>query len=123
VEIAPNADPPVARIIDWDKYRYQQLKLEQKAKKKHKTLTVKQIRLGLKIGQHDLDVKLKRARKFLTDGNKVKVSLMFRGREITHKELGQDLLNRIVEQLADVAAVDQSPQMLGRYLNMVLRKK
>ncbi|MBI4101203.1 translation initiation factor IF-3 [Candidatus Microgenomates bacterium] len=123
VEIAPQADPPVVKIINWGKYQYQQGKLAQKAKKKHKTLTVKQIRLGLKIGQHDLDIKLKKAHSFIEAGNKVKLSVAFKGREITHPELGHELLKKIVNTLSDIAMVDQEPELTGRFLQMVIRKK
>lgn len=123
VEVAPNADPPVARIIDWGKYHYQKTKQLQKAKKKQKSQSLKQIRMGLKIGQHDLEVKLKRTRTFLENEHKVKLTVFFRGREITHPELGHDLLKRIVENLGEAAAVDQEPQLTGKYLSMVVRKK
>lgn len=123
VEVAPNADPPVARIIDWGKYHYQKTKQLQKAKKKQKSQSLKQIRMGLKIGQHDLEVKLKRTRMFLENEHKVKLTVFFRGREITHPELGHDLLKRIVEDLGEAAAVDQEPQLTGKYLSMVVRKK
>ena len=123
VEIGPTADPPVAKIIEWGKYRYQQTKQEQKSRKKHKVQDIKQIRLGLKIGQHDLDVKLRKVRQFITDGDKVKFSLMFRGREITHPELGKQLLGKIAADLADISIVDQEPQLLGRYLTMTIHKK
>ncbi len=123
VEIGPTADPPVAKIIEWGKYRYQQTKQEQKSRKKHKVQDIKQIRLGLKIGQHDLDVKLRKVRQFIADGDKVKFSLMFRGREITHPELGKQLLDKIAAELAEIAVVDQQPQLLGRYLTMTIHKK
>ncbi len=123
VEIAPNAKPPVVKIIDWGKYRYQQTKLEQKARKKHKVQDIKQVRMGLKIGTHDLDVKLRKMRGFLEDGDIVKVSVMFKGREITHPELGHELLHRIALSVEDIAALDQPAQLLGRYLSISLRKK
>jgi translation initiation factor IF-3 len=123
VEIAPQAKPPVAKIIDWGKYRYEQTKQAQKAKKKQKATGLKQIRLGLKIGQHDLDTKLRRIREFLEAGHKVRVSVFFRGREITHQELGHELLKRIVEQLDDIAVVDQEPQLTGKHLGLVIRKR
>jgi translation initiation factor IF-3 len=122
-EIAPNAEPPVAKILDWGKYKYEQTKQLQKSKKNQKLVEVKQVRLGLKIGQHDFDVKLKRARKFLAEGHKVKVSLLFRGREITHQDLGHARLNQFLEGVADIATVEQAPQLSGRDLNMVIGQK
>lgn len=123
VEIAPQADPPVVRIINWGKYHYQQTKLQQKAKKKQKSQSLKQIRFGLKIGQHDLDVKLNRIRGFIANDSKVKLTVFFRGREIIHPDLGHALLKRVLATLEDIAAVDQEPQLAGKYLNMVIRKK
>lgn len=122
VEISPAADPPVAKIINWDKFRYEQSKLAQKAKKKHRVQAVRQMRFGLKIGQHDLDVKLRKVKQFLEAGDKVKIAVVFRGREITHPELGHKLLASIIEQLGDVM-VDQNPQLMGRFLQTVVRKK
>lgn len=119
-EIAPNADPPVARILDWGKYRYEQTKQEQKARRNQKQVEVKEVRLGLKIGGHDLDVKLKRARKFLEEGDKVKITLRFRGREITHPDLGYAMMERVKEGLADIAAVEQPPALAGRSIDMIL---
>lgn len=122
-EIAPNAQPPVAKILDWGKYRYEQTKQLAKSKKNQKQVEVKEVRLGLKIGQHDLDVKLKRARKFLDQGDKVKISLRFRGREISRPQLGREILDRVMESLADVAVQEQSPIMTGRDLNMIVGMK
>lgn len=119
-EIAPNAEPPVARILDWGKYRYEQTKQEQKARRNQKQVEVKEVRLGLKIGDHDLEVKLKRARKFLEEGHKVKMSLRFRGREITHPDLGFAMMERVKEQLADIAAQEQAPALAGRSIDMIL---
>jgi translation initiation factor IF-3 len=123
VEIAPNAQPPVVKILDWGKYKYEQTKLLQKSRKNQKQVDVKQVRLGLKIGEHDLQVKLNKARQFLNQGHKVKISLLFRGREITHPQLGHDILARVMEQLADVAAQEQAPTLSGRDLNMILGVK
>ncbi len=123
VEIAPSAQPPVAKIVDWGKWRYQQTKQEQKARKKHRVQDVKQMRFGLKIGQHDREVKLRKVRQFLENGDKVKLSVFFRGREMAHPEIGHQLLDRLVAELSDISVVDQAPQMLGKYLNLTLRKK
>lgn len=121
VEISPNADPVVAKIVDWGKYNYQKTKAAQKNKKKAKSPDLKQIRFGLKIGQHDLDVKLRKIRTFLEEGHKVKISAYFRGREMAHKQLGYDLLDRVFDQISDIAVVDQTPQMAGKYLSMTVR--
>ncbi|HSX48038.1 MAG TPA: translation initiation factor IF-3 [Candidatus Nanoarchaeia archaeon] len=122
-EIAPNADPPVAKILDWGKYRYEQTKQQAASRRNQKQVEVKTVRLGLKIGDHDFDVKVTRARKFLNEGHKVKVSLLFRGREITHPELGRERLDRFLNHLEDVAAVEQPVQLSGRDLNMVIGLK
>lgn len=121
VEISPNASPPVAKIIDWGKYSYQRTKQLQKSKKASKTLDVKQVRFGLKIGEHDLDVKLKKVSQFIEQGHKVRISVMFRGRELAHKELGDKMIDKIIERLGDQVIMDQSPQFAGRQLNAMLR--
>jgi translation initiation factor IF-3 len=122
-EIAPNAQPPVVKILDWGKYRYEQTKQLAKNKKNQRQVEVKQVRLGLKIGEHDLQVKLSRARKFLEQGHKVKISLLFRGREITRPELGRAILDRVMDQLSPVASQEQPPQLSGRDLNMIIGPK
>jgi translation initiation factor IF-3 len=122
-EIAPSASPPVVKILDWGKYRYEQTKQLAKSKKNQRQVEIKQVRLGLKIGEHDLNVKLTRARKFLEQGHKVKISLLFRGREITRPELGRVILVRIMEQLDEVANQEQAPQLSGRDLNMIVGPK
>ena len=123
VEISPNANPPVAKIIDWGKYQYQKMKEQQKNRKKAKASELKQMRLGLKIGQHDLEIKLRKIRKFLASGDKVKIMVFFRGREMAHKELGFELINRIITMLEDDAVVEQKPQMAGRNLSTTIRSK
>lgn len=123
VEISPAASPPVAKIIDWGKYQYQKMKELQRNKKNATRSELKQMRLGLKIGQHDLDIKLRKIRSFLTDGDKVRISIFFRGREMAHQELGYELINRIAEQLEDDAVVEQKPQMAGRNLSITVRSK
>lgn len=123
VEISPGASPPVAKIIDWGKFQYQKMKELQRNKKNAKTSELKQMRLGLKIGQHDLDIKLKKIRSFLSDGNKVRIQIFFRGREMAHQELGHELMKRIIEQLEDDAVVEQQPQMAGRNLSITVRSK
>lgn len=121
VEISPQSNPPVAKITDWGKYQYEKTKQQRKAKKKQKSISIKQVRFGLKIGQHDLAVKEKSIRGFLEEGSKVKMSVFFRGREITHPELGKKLLKNMMETLADVAALDQEPELSGKYLTMVIK--
>lgn len=121
VEISPTAVPPVAKIIDWGKYQYQKMKEQQRNKKNAHASELKQIRLGLKIGQNDLEIKLRKIRKFLLDGDKVKIQLMFRGREMAHPEVGQTLLKRILEELAEDAVADNKATMAGRNLSVIVR--
>ena len=121
VEISPTATPPVAKIVDWGKYQYQKMKEQQRNKKNARSSEIKQMRLGLKIGQNDLNIKLRKIRKFLLDGDKVKIQIIFRGREMAHPEVGQDLLGRILDQLSDVAIADNKPTMAGRNLNIIIR--
>lgn len=121
VEISPNADPPVCKIVDWGKYNYQRTKQLQKNRKTTKTYDLKQIRFGLKIGAHDLEIKMNRARKFLEIGHKVKVTLVYRGREQAHKEIGFNIAKRVIEDFGDTIIVDQQPQMAGRQLSFVIR--
>ncbi len=119
-EIAAGAQPPVVKILDWGKYQYEQTKQLQKSRKRQRQVEVKQVRLGLKIGDHDLEVKLNRAHKFLTEGNKVKISVVFRGREITHPDLGRALLDRVTSTLADIGTQEQPPQLAGRDMSMII---
>lgn len=121
VEISPDAQPPVAKIVDWGKFNYQRTKQLQKSKRSSKTLDVKQIRFGLKISDHDLDVKLKKVAKFLEDGHKVKIVIFFRGRELAHKDLGFKLADRVIVRFQDLAVNDQPPQLAGKQLSFVLR--
>lgn len=123
VEISPNADPPVAKIIDWGKYQYQKMKEQQKNRRSSKQAELKQMRFGLKIGSGDLDIKLRKIREFLADGHKVRIQIFYRGREMAHKELGYDLINRIVTLLEGDAIVEQQPQMAGRNLSITVRSK
>ena len=123
VEISPNADPPVVKIIDWGKFQYQKMKELQKNRKKTKGGELKQMRLGLKIGANDLDIKIRKIKQFLEDGNRVKIMIVFKGREMAHKELGTELMNKIIDLLAEYAVVDQAPQMAGRNLSINIRRK
>lgn len=121
VEISPNANPPVAKIIDWGKYNYQRTKQLQKNKRNAKVLEVKQMRFGLKIGEHDLEVKLNKVRNFLEAGHKVKITVIYRGRELAHKDLGFKLAEKVIADLGDRIAVDQPPQLAGKQLSFVIR--
>ncbi len=122
-EIAPQANPPVAKILDWGKYSYEQTKQQQKSRKKQRSIEVKQVRLSLKIGEHDIDVKHKQAERFLQEGSKVKISLLLRGREITHRELGQNVIQKFATGLAEHGEIEQAIQLTGRELNMVMGAK
>ncbi len=119
-EVAPNATPPVCRLLDYGKYLYRQSKNEQKHKSKQKKHEVKGIRISLRTDTHDMEVKIKRAKKFIEDGNSLKVQLMFRGREITHFDLAKEKMEYIKEQLKDLAKVDQEPKKQGYNLIMIL---
>ena len=123
VEISPKANPPVAKIVDWGKYQYQKMKEQQKARRDNKANELKQMRFGLKIGSNDLEIKLRKIRAFLSDGHKVKILIFFRGREIAHKNLGYDLIDKMMEQLKDEATLEQKPTMAGRNLSIVIRSK
>lgn len=122
VEVSPGANPPVARIVDWGKYKYEKTKQLKQQKKQQKSIDIKQIRLGMRIGDNDLDIKVNRARKFLEAGHKVKVMLLYRGRENAHKELGFTLIDRITTKLEDIAAIDQPAQINGRNLTITYRR-
>ena len=123
VEISPNADPPVAKVVDWGKYQYQKMKEQQKNRRSNKATELKQMRFGLKIGANDLEIKLRKIREFLADGHKVKILIFYRGREMAHKELGYELIDRVVALLEEVAILEQKPQMAGRNLSIVIRSK
>ena len=120
VEVAPNADPPVCRILDYGKFKYEQSKRERESRRGSKSVALREVRMRVKIGAHDLDFKVRTARKLLADGDKVKVSVMFRAREITHPEVGRDLLDRFFAQLDDAATIDRPPSMEGRFMSMIL---
>lgn len=122
VEVAPNADPPVCRMMDYGKYLYEQAKRERRARKAQKT-EVKEVRLSPKIGEHDVAFKVRDARRFLNDGCKVKVRVRFRGREITYPEIGKEMLKRIAEELGDISNIEQEPRMEGHSLLMILSPK
>ena len=123
VEIAPKANPPVCRIMDFGKYRYEQQKREKEARKKQKVISVKEVKLRPNIEQHDFDVKLKNAVRFLEEGNKVKVTIMFRGRELSHPELGREILGRVAEQLKDSVSIERDAKLEGKNMIMILAPK
>jgi len=123
VEISPTAKPPVCKIMDYGKYKYQQQMKERENKKKQHVVKVKEVRFRPRIGDHDLNMKVEHVRKFLSDGYKVKITLMFRGRELAHKEVGEELINKIIEMLSDVCVVDKNPSFEGRTIVMYLTAK
>lgn len=123
IKIAPTAKPPVCKIVDYGKYRYEQVRKEKEAKKKQKTIDIKEIRFSPNIDTNDLNTKINQARKFLTKGDKVKVSIRFRGRELAHTEIGIDILNNFAAQLEDVAVVEKPAKVEGRSMVMFLAEK
>lgn len=123
VEIAPTAKPPVCRIMDYGKYRYEQQKREKESRKKQKTFDIKEVKLRPGIEEHDFNVKFKNAVRFLEDGDKVKVTIMFRGRELSHPELGEVLLNKMAAQLKEMAVVEREPKLEGKNMIMIVAPK
>mgnify|MGYP000798548418 CR=1 FL=1 len=123
VKIAPQAVPPVCKVLDYGKYRFEQQKKEKEAKKNQKVVEVKETRLSLNIDTNDFNTKVKAAQKFLNDGNRVKVSVRFRGREMAHTDIGRDLLVRFAESVAEVANLDKEPKMEGRSMSIFLSPK
>ncbi|MGC9361072.1 MAG: translation initiation factor IF-3 [Anaerolineae bacterium] len=120
VEVAPQADPPVCRLVDYGKYLYERNKRQREARRAQKQVEVKEIRFRPKTADHDLNVKINQARKFLDEGATVRIRVRFRGREITHKEIAVEQLSRVAHELQDVASVDKPPEMEGRTMLMVL---
>jgi translation initiation factor IF-3 len=123
VEIAPKAKPPVCRIMDYGKYQYEQQKREKEARKRQRVIDVKEVKLRIRIEEHDFDVKTKNAIRFLQGGDKVKATIMFRGRELTHPELGEELLNKMADKLQDIAVVERKPKLEGRNMVMIVAPK
>jgi translation initiation factor IF-3 len=123
VEVAPKAKPPVCRIMDFGKYRYEQQKREKEAKKKQKTISIKEVKLRPNIEQHDFDVKVKNAVRFVQEGNKVKVTIMFRGRELSHPELGREILDRVAATLGDTVSIERTAKLEGKNMTMILAPK
>lgn len=120
VEVAPNADPPVCRIMDFSKYKYEEAK-RQKAMRKHQhILTVKEIKFHVTVADHDFEIKVKHIREFLQEGYKVKLSLQFRGRESLHQELGFDVINKAIKKIEDICIVEQPPKLMGRSISVVV---
>ena len=120
VEVSPDAKPPVCKIVDYGKLKYKEQKSKKEAKRKQKTIEVKEIKMRPGISKHDYEVKIKALSKFIASGNKVKVSLLFRGREMEHKNLGIDLLNRLIEEVAEYAKVEVLPKFEGKQIMMIL---
>lgn len=123
VEIAPNANPPVCRIMDFSKYKYEQEKKERLARKKQKIVHLKEIKVKPNIEEHDYQTKLRHLKRFLERGDKVKVTLMFRGREMAHVDIGRNLMNRLVKELSEFAEVEKMPSLEGRFMVMVMTPK
>lgn len=120
MEVAPTSVPPVCRLMDYGKYKYEQTKKESEARKNQKIVLLKEMRLRPKIGDHDLETKTKLAQRFLEDGDKVKVTVVFRGRELAHPQLGREILDAVIEKLQGVAAVERIPLMEGKAMTMIL---
>ncbi len=120
VKIAPQARPPVCKLMDYGKYRFEQSKKEREFRKNQKVITVKEVRLSATIEDHDIDVKFKNAVKFLKDGNKVKVTIRFRGRQITHSEIGRQVMVEFADRIKEYGTVDKAPQIEGRNMSMFI---
>lgn len=123
VEVAATAVPPVCRIIDYSKYKYEQEKREKEAKKKQKVVHLKEIRLTPKIGEHDYQFKVRNLEEFLKRGDKVKVTMVFKGREMAHTDLGRKILDRLSAEISAVGEIEESPRQEGRFINMIIRAK
>jgi len=123
VEVSPNAKPPVAKILDFGKYKYEQTKAQQRSRRGQNDGAVKEVRLSVKIDSHDFEVKAKRAEKFLSQGNKVKAGILFKGREIVHAHLGEALINRFIDRLVNTAKIEQAPTRQGRSIHTILSPK
>ena len=123
VEIAPAGRPPVCKIMDYGKYRYEQQKRDKEARKKQRVFDIKEVKLRPGIEDHDFDVKLKNAVRFLEDGDKVKATIMFRGRELSHPELGEELLKKLEARLTEIAVVEKRPKLEGKNMIMIIAPK
>lgn len=120
VEVAPTAIPPVCRILDYGKFKYEQAKKERESKKHQHNVMLREVRLSAKIDEHDIDFKTRTAEKLIKEGDKVKVTVRFRGREVTHPQIGRELLDRVYDQLKEIAAVEKPASMEGRHMTMIL---
>ena len=120
VEVAPQAVPPVCRLLDYGKFKYEQTKKEHEARKRQKSIFLREVRLRPKIGEHDIKFKIRTVKKLIDEGDKVKVSVLFRGREITHPELGKELLERVAKELEGAAIVERAPEMDARRMIMII---
>jgi translation initiation factor IF-3 len=120
VEVAPTASPPVCRLLDYGKFRYEQTKKEREARRNQKIVSLKEVRLRPKIDDHDLATKGKTAQKFLEEGDKVKLTVMFRGRELAHTDIGRDILDKVAEHLREIGNIDQPPKMEGKSMTMLV---
>ncbi|MFA5084817.1 MAG: translation initiation factor IF-3 [Candidatus Omnitrophota bacterium] len=123
VEIAPTANPPVCRIMDHSRFKYEQEKKEKEARKKQKVVHIKEIRLGPKIGEHDYQFKVNHLIEFLKKGDKVKVTMIFRGREMAHIDLGRKILEKLSSDISGVGEIEENPKLEGRFINMIIRAK
>ncbi len=123
IEISPNCTPPVCKIADFGKYKYEQEKRQHESKKKQKVVELKEIKIRTNIAIGDFNIKLKSAERFLNDGNKIKVSMQFRGREITHTDVGMAVINRFKDSLTEISKIDQSPRLEGKQVFMILSPK
>ena len=123
VEVAPTAVPPVCRIMDYSKYKYEQEKREKEARKKQKIVHLKEIRLSPKIGEHDYQFKLRNLEDFLKRGDKVKITMMFKGREMAHVDLGRKILDRLSSDISQIGEIEEPARQEGRFINMVIRAK
>lgn len=120
VEVAPTASPPVCRLLDYGKFKYEQSKRDREARKHQKQVVLREVRMKPKIDDHDIAFKTRTAEKLLREGDKVKVSIMFRGRELTHPQIGAELLDRVYQQLKDIAVIEKQPSLEGRFMTMIL---
>ena len=123
VEVSPNADPPVCKILDYGKYKYEQQKKANEARKKQKTVDVKEVKMSPRIEKNDYEVKMRNARRFLGNGDKVKVTMRFRGREMAHQEIGREIYARIQEELEEISIIELAPKFEGRQMIMILAPK
>ncbi len=123
VEVSPNADPPVCKILDYGKYKYEQQKKANQARKKQKTVDVKEVKMSPRIEKNDYEVKMRNAKKFLENGDKVKVSMRFRGREMAHQDIGRELFDKMIEEFGELITIELKPKFEGRQMIMIVAPK